>query len=169
MQVVFGMFRLTTYHSINKEHATPAHHNTSRDHQSHHTTITHLQYGRREPIALFTLARQHVPHGDGVVRAGADQAPAVPRPADRAHRVHVRRDDLGDAARQEVPDDDAAVVAADGQQGALAVERAGDGARDAVERAVKLLRVVLAERFEEFEVHGGAAGGVAWMSQLRRW
>ena len=53
--------------------------------------------------------------------------------------MHVRIDELGDAARQEVPDDDAAVVAADGQQRAALVEGAGDGDADTVQRPVEVL------------------------------
>lgn len=48
-------------------------------------------------------------------------------------------DNLGNAARQEIPDDDAAVVAAHRQQRAPAVERAGEGHADAVQGAISLL------------------------------
>ena len=53
--------------------------------------------------------------------------------------------DLGNPSRQEVPDDKSAVVAADGQQGAVAVELAANGHRDAVQRPIVLLGVVLPE------------------------
>ena len=53
--------------------------------------------------------------------------------------------DLGNPSRQEVPDDEPAVVAADGQQGAVAVELAANGHRDAVQRPIVLLGVVLPE------------------------
>ena len=57
----------------------------------------------------------------------------------------MRRYDLGDPPGQEVPDDDTAIVAADGEKGALAVEHARDGARNAVEGAVEFFWVVLTE------------------------
>ena len=53
--------------------------------------------------------------------------------------MHMRVDELGDAACEEVPDDDAAVVAADGQQRAALVEGAGDGDADTVQRSVEVL------------------------------
>jgi len=53
--------------------------------------------------------------------------------------VDVGADDFGDAPREEVPDDDASVVAAHGQQGAPAVEGAGEGHTDTVQSAICLL------------------------------
>ena len=57
----------------------------------------------------------------------------------------MRRDDLRDPPSEEVPDDDAAIVAADGEQGALAVEHARDSTRDAVESAVEFFWIVLTD------------------------
>lgn len=53
--------------------------------------------------------------------------------------MDVCTDDFGDAACEEVPDDDAAVVAAHSQQGAPAVEGAGEGHADTVQSAICLL------------------------------
>lgn len=53
--------------------------------------------------------------------------------------MDVRTDDFGDASCEKVPDDDAAVVAAHGQQGAPAVECAGEGHADTVQSAICLL------------------------------
>lgn len=64
-------------------------------------------------------------------------SPLSPQGADG---VNVGADDLGDAPGQEVPDDDAPVVAAHGEQRAPAVEGAGQGHADAVQRAIGLLR-----------------------------
>lgn len=61
--------------------------------------------------------------------------------------MNVGADDLGDAPGQEVPDDDAPVIAAHGEQRAPAVEGAGQGHADAVQRAISLLGVVLPEGF----------------------
>lgn len=69
--------------------------------------------------------------------------------------MNVGTDDLGDAPGQEVPDDDAPVVAAHGEQRAPAVEGAGQGHADAVQRAIGLLGVVLPEGFEQLQVHRG--------------
>lgn len=107
----------------------------------------HLQNGRRKAVLVLAVAGQQIPDADIVVGGRGQQLVAVARPADAAHRMHVGGDDLGNAAREKVPDDDAAVVAADRQQGAVLVVRAGGGQRDAVQRAVELLRIVLAERF----------------------
>ena len=57
--------------------------------------------------------------------------------------MYVGTDDLSDASREEVPDDDAPVVAAHRQQGAPAVEGAGEGHTDTVEGAICLLSKVL--------------------------
>lgn len=57
----------------------------------------------------------------------------------RAHRVNVRADDFGNAAGQEVPDDDTAVVAAHRQERAPAVEGAGERHADTVKGAIGLL------------------------------
>ena len=113
----------------------------------------HLEDGAREPEALFALAGQHVPDGDVVVGGRRDELPAGSRPRERANRVDVGADDLGDAAGQKVPDDDAAVVAAHGQQGAESVEVERDGHGDAVQRAVIFLGVILPERFEQLQIH----------------
>lgn len=53
--------------------------------------------------------------------------------------MNVCADDLSDSPSEEVPDDDAAVVAAHGQQGAPAVEGAGERHADAVQGAICLL------------------------------
>jgi hypothetical protein len=52
---------------------------------------------------------------------------------------------FSDAPGQEVPDDEAAVVAADGQECAVSVELAADGHGDAVQCAVIFFRVILPE------------------------
>lgn len=54
--------------------------------------------------------------------------------------MNVSAYDFGDAPGEEVPDDDAPVVAAHGQQRAPAIEGAGQGHADAVQRAIGLLR-----------------------------
>lgn len=54
--------------------------------------------------------------------------------------MNVGTDDLGDAPGQEVPDDDAPVVTAHSKQRAPAVEGAGQGHADAVQRAIGLLQ-----------------------------
>lgn len=64
-------------------------------------------------------------------------SPLSPQGADG---VNVGADDLSDAPGQEVPDDNAPVVAAHGEQRAPAVEGAGQGHADAVQRAIGLLR-----------------------------
>lgn len=73
----------------------------------------------------------------------------------RLQRVDVGADDLGDSPGEEIPDDDAAVVAAHGEQRAPAVEGAGQGHADAVQRAIGFLGVVLAEGLEQLQVHRG--------------
>lgn len=54
--------------------------------------------------------------------------------------MDVGADDLGDSPGEEIPDDDAAVVAAHGEQRAPAVEGTGQGHADAVQRAIGFLR-----------------------------
>ncbi len=61
--------------------------------------------------------------------------------------MNVRLDDLGDAAGQKVPNDDAAVVAPHRQQRPETVEGQGQGHGDAVQRTLVLLGVILAKRF----------------------
>ena len=56
--------------------------------------------------------------------------------------MDVGADDLSDASCEEVPDDDAPVVAAHRQQGSPAVEGAGEGHADTVEGAICLLSTV---------------------------
>lgn len=53
--------------------------------------------------------------------------------------MNVCTDDFGDASCEKVPDDDAAVVAAHGQQGTPAVESAGERHADTVQSAICLL------------------------------
>lgn len=53
--------------------------------------------------------------------------------------MYVCTDDFGNAACQEVPDDNTAVVAAHRQEGPPAVEGAGEGHADAVKRSICLL------------------------------
>lgn len=53
--------------------------------------------------------------------------------------MDVCADDFGNAPCEEVPDDDAAVVAAHRQKGAPAVEGAGQGHADTVQSAICLL------------------------------
>lgn len=53
--------------------------------------------------------------------------------------MDVCADYFGDPPCEEVPDDDAAVVAAHSQQGAPAVEGAGEGHADAVQSPIGLL------------------------------
>lgn len=54
--------------------------------------------------------------------------------------MDVGADDFGDSPGEEIPDDDAAVVAAHGEQRAPAVKGAGQGHADAVQRAIGFLR-----------------------------
>lgn len=53
--------------------------------------------------------------------------------------MDVSTDDFGDASRKEVPNDNAAIVAAHSQQGAPAVEGAGERHADTVQSAICLL------------------------------
>merc|ERR1719471_2559600 len=84
---------------------------------------------------------------------GGDELAAGARPRERADRVHVRLDDLGDAPGEEVPDDDPAVVASDGEERAEAVELRRQRHRHAVQRTVVLLRVVLTKGLKKFDIH----------------
>lgn len=61
--------------------------------------------------------------------------------------MYVRRNDLGDASCEKVPDDDTTVIASDGQQRAVFVEHTRDGQRNAIKRSVELLGIVLAKGF----------------------
>lgn len=67
--------------------------------------------------------------------------------------MNVRWYDLGDAASEEVPDHHTTVVAADRKQRTASIEAACDRDRDAVQNAVELLRIVLAELMKEVELH----------------
>ena len=71
-----------------------------------------LDEGRWELIFARTVARHHVKHTYRVVGGSAQQQLAVTAPAQRAHWVYVRCENFCDASCQEVPDEDAAVVAA---------------------------------------------------------
>lgn len=53
--------------------------------------------------------------------------------------MDVRTDDFGDPSCEEVPDDDATVVAAHSQKGSPAIEGAGEGHADTVQSAICLL------------------------------
>lgn len=53
--------------------------------------------------------------------------------------MDVCTDDFGDAPCEKVPDDNATIVAAHRQQGAPAVEGAGEGHTDTVQSAICLL------------------------------
>lgn len=53
--------------------------------------------------------------------------------------MDVSTDYLGNASCKEVPDDDAAVVAANSKQGTPAVKRTGEGHADAIQSAISLL------------------------------
>lgn len=108
---------------------------------------------RRKAKSSDALAGEHLPDADGVVGGSGDQVLAISRPVQRDHRVHVCRYDLGDASGQEVPDYHTTVVAADGQQRAATIETACDRDRDAVQNAVELLRIVLAELMKQVELH----------------
>lgn len=57
----------------------------------------------------------------------------------RTHWVDVCADNFGNASCEKVPDHDAAIVAAHGQQRTPAVECAGEGHADAVQSAICLL------------------------------
>ena len=48
-------------------------------------------------MSLVAVAGEEVPEGDVVVCGGGDELAAGARPRERADRVHVRLDDLGDA------------------------------------------------------------------------
>lgn len=64
----------------------------------------------------------------------------------RTHWMDVCADDFCNAPREEVPDDDAAIVAAHRQQGPPAVECAGEGHADTVESAICLLTTQIRQR-----------------------
>ena len=53
--------------------------------------------------------------------------------------MNVCADDFGDASREEVPDDDSAIVTTDGQQRPPAIKGAGQSHADAVQSAIGLL------------------------------
>ena len=94
-------------------------------------------------LPLVTLSRDDVPDAHVVVGGGGGELGPGPAPGERADRVDVRGDDLGDAAGEEVPDHDPPVVAAHREQRPEPVEAARHRHRDAVQGAIKLLRVVL--------------------------
>ena len=48
-------------------------------------------------MSLVAVAGEEIPEGDVVVCGGGDELAAGARPRERADRVHVRLDDLGDA------------------------------------------------------------------------
>lgn len=48
---------------------------------------------------------------------------------------------------QDIPDHDPAIVAAHSQQGPVFIKRTGQSQRNAIQRSVKLLRVILSKRF----------------------
>lgn len=56
--------------------------------------------------------------------------------------MDVCTDDFSDPPREEVPDDDAPVIAADSQQGPPAVEGACERHADAVQSAIRLLHTI---------------------------
>lgn len=64
---------------------------------------------------------------------------AVPGPRDAAHRMDMGGNDFRYSSRQEVPDHDAAIIAADGQQSAALVEGASERNGEAIKGAVELL------------------------------
>lgn len=105
-----------------------------------------LQNGRREAELVIAFPREHVPYGHGIIGGGRDQPSARSRPRQRAHGMDVGREDLGDPAGQEVPNDHAPVIAAHGQERAESVEGARERHRDAVQRAVIFFRVILTKR-----------------------
>ena len=102
---------------------------------------------------VFTLPGDDVPHTHVVVGGGGAQLVAAPAPGEGAHGVDVGRDDLGDAAGQEVSDNDPAVIATYGEQRPKPVETAGHCHGDTVKRPVELLGVILPEGFEKLEIH----------------
>lgn len=67
----------------------------------------------------------------------------------RTHWMDVCADDLCDAPREEVPDDDASVVAAHRQQGPPPVECAGEGHADAVQSAICFLATQSRQRHSQ--------------------
>ena len=100
-------------------------------------------YKTNSSLPLVTLSRDDVPDAHVVVGGGGGELGPGPAPGERADRVDVRGDDLGDAAGEEVPDHDPPVVAAHREQRPEPVEAARHRHRDAVQGAIKLLRVVL--------------------------
>lgn len=70
-----------------------------------------LNEGRWELVLARAVARHHIEHAYRVVGGSAQQKFTVAAPAQRAHRVYVRCEHFCDASCQEVPDEDAAVVA----------------------------------------------------------
>lgn len=72
---------------------------------------------------------------------------AATGPTDAAHWMHMSRNHFRNAPRQEIPHDNSPIIAADSQQCAVFVERTRHRQRYAVQRAIELLRVILAKRF----------------------
>ena len=58
-----------------------------------------------------------------------------------ADRVHMCSEDFNDAASKKVPDEDASVAAANGQQGAEPIERACQRNAHTIQHSVKVLQV----------------------------
>lgn len=59
----------------------------------------------------------------------------------------MRRYYLCDTPCQDIPDHDPAIVAAHSQQGPVFIECTGQSQRNAIQRSVKLLWVILSKRF----------------------
>lgn len=71
----------------------------------------------------------------------------IPGPTETANGMHMGRNNLGNAPRQKIPDYNAAIIASHGQKGSVFVKGTRHGQRNAIQRAVELLWVVLSERF----------------------
>lgn len=70
-------------------------------------------------------------------------------------------DNFGNAACEEIPDDDAAIVAAHRQQRAPAVERAGESHADTVQGAISLLSTHTQYTQWKIEIADGEDGKTA--------
>lgn len=74
---------------------------------------------------------------------------SIPWPTNAANGMNMSWYNLCDSSRQKVPNNDATVIATNGQKGAVFVEDTSDGQWDAVQGTIEFLGIVLSERFWE--------------------
>lgn len=67
--------------------------------------------------------------------------------------MYVGLDNFGDTPGQEVPNDDPSIIASDGQEGPEAIEVQSQCHGDAVQSSIILLRIILTERLQKFQIH----------------